>query len=200
MEHTITSEQKKSNQVKIICQSKKHLFSYVFPAILVFIGFLFGTTFFYESSFIGLIGIIMIFFGLHKILQNRTTMWILYEDELVIKSGFLSWKKTFFAIPIDNIFEAFYQNDFFAHLFKYGHLNIRRTEGSTSSFRTAIMTNNKEITGTINTMVRNLKTNSLQKKSLNLNLSDELLKLVNLKNQGILSEEEFQKGKDKIMN
>ena len=67
------------------------------------------------------------------------------------------------------------------------------------------MTQNKEITGTINSMVRSLKSykvqnshsNSFQNNS---NLSDELTKLGNLRNQGILSEEEFQIQKQKLLN
>ena len=200
MEQTMTPKQKEINTSKVICESKKHFFANFFPIFLIIVGAFFGIAFFYEASFMGLVGIIMIAFGIHKILLNKTTRWILYEDELIITSGFLPWQRIFFTIPIDNIFEAFYQHDFFAHLFKYGHLNIRRTEGSTSSFRTTAMIKNKEMTGTINSMVRNLKTNPVQKNPLNQNLSDELLKLANLKNQGILTEEEFQLQKQKMLS
>lgn len=88
-------------------------------------------------------------------------------------------------------------------MFGFGNLTIRRTEGTTSTFSCYGMTDPKEIMGSVNSLVRKLKKN--QKTNTvnftnNISLADEIQKLVDLKNQGILNDDEFNAQKQMLIN
>ena len=104
--------------------------------------------------------------------------------------------------PKEDIYEAYYSKTMFGSFLGYATITVRRTEGSTSSFFATGMTNSGEITGSINALVRDLK-KSPKQNFVNVNahpsLADELQKLVELKNQGLLTEEEFNAQKQKLI-
>lgn len=182
----------------VVCESTKHWTVYVGPVFVILLALFFSLGM--EKYLIVWIAIILL--SILRILSSKSSKWILTKNELIIKSGFLPWRKSYFDIPIDTIFEAYYEHNLFANIFGYGHLNIRRTEGSTSSFRTTKMTKHKEITTNINSMVQELKK---QEKLMNMpqptvNTVDELYKLSQLKQQGILTDEEFEHMKQKLIN
>lgn len=183
----------------VACESKKHWVVFVIPFFMIIVGLFFMLT---TMKYYIMAGIVIILFSVMKILDYKSSKWILTKNELIIKSGFMPWKKTYFDIPIENIFEAYYEHDLLSNIFGYGHLNIRRTDGSTSTFRTTKMKNQKKITSNINTMVRELKN---QEKIMNIPQSvvstvDELYKLSQLKQQGVLTDEEFERMKQKLIN
>lgn len=189
----------------IVCESKKHWSTYILPIILIFhaIPFLFMGLYGGVRLIVWLIaGVILLFVTMNSILRNLSTKWILTQEELIIKSGFLPWKKTYFEIPIETIYEAYYQYGFWAKIFGYGHLNIRRTEGSTSSFRTTAMTNCDVITQSINTEVKTLKKSKQvpqQSSVTQYSVADELMKLSELMTKGIITQEEFAEQKAKLL-
>jgi uncharacterized membrane protein YdbT with pleckstrin-like domain len=196
-------EQKQPETGKIICESEKHYITYVFPILAIFLGLylLFKT-----GLIVGLIskfiGITIILSAILNILAKIKSKWILLEDKLIIKTGFLSWKRIYFEIPIDTIFEAYYESNFFAKLFGYAHLNIRRTDGVSSRFGIKTMNNYEQMTFSINKLVKEFKAITLKSPQTTMtnSLSEELLKFVNLRDQKIISEEEFQIIKKKLLN
>lgn len=181
----------------ILAISKKHWSTYIIPILAVLWGLSFLSSFFFP------IGIILMFFGIFRILSNKSTFWTLTNEDLVIKSGFLSWKKTHFEIPKEDIFEAFYHKSMFGSLFGFGNLTVRRTEGTTSTFSTSGMTEPHVITGSINSLVRKIKKNpktNIMNFTNNISLADEIQKLAELKNQGILDDTEFNIQKQRLIN
>jgi hypothetical protein len=181
----------------ILATSKKHWATYIVPLFALILGLLFLI---FKSY---LFGIVLATFGIIKILSNKSTSWTLTNEDLVIKSGFMPWRKTSFEIPKEDIYEAFYSKSMFGSIFGFGNLAIRRTEGTTSSFSCSGMTEAKEIMGSINSLVReikkNPKTNTINFTN-NISLADEIQKLVELKNQGILNEDEFNMQKQRLIN
>lgn len=181
----------------IIAISKKHWSTYIWPVVASVLGLilLIGKSY--------LLGIIFLPAGVMKILSNKSTSWILTDQELIIRSGFLPWRKTYLEIPKEDIYEAFYSNGFLANIFGYGSLTIRRTDGTTSAITNDGMTNPKEIIGAINSLVREIKKN-LSGNQLNHNnlaiIADEIEKLIELKNQGLIDNEEFLFYKQKLIN
>ena len=77
--------------------SKKHWSTYIWPTFAVLLGLLFLIV----KSYI--FGFILIIVGITKVLSNKSTFWTLTEEDLIIKSGFLPWKKTYFEIPKEDI-------------------------------------------------------------------------------------------------
>ncbi len=184
----------------VICQSKKHWIVYVFPYFMIVLGLFFMLT---TLKYYVIVGIAFIAISVMKILKYKSTKWTLTDTDLIIKSGFLPWRKTYFNIPIDTIFEAFYKHDLLSNIFGYGHLYIRRTDGSTSAFGTPTMTKHGEITGKINTMIRELKKPQSQyfaSQPQTSSLADELVKLTELHRQGAITDDEFERMKQRLIN
>ena len=180
----------------ILAVSTKHWAIYILPGIATLLGLflLIVKSYFFAGA--------LLLYGITKILSNRSTVWVLTNEDLVIRSGFLPWRKTYFEIPKEDIYEAYYSKTMFGSFLGYATITVRRTEGSTSSFFATGMTDPGEIIGSINALVRDLKKRP-QQNFVNVNahpsLADELQKLVELKNQGLLTEEEFNAQKQKLI-
>ncbi|MCB9202743.1 MAG: PH domain-containing protein [Flavobacteriales bacterium] len=186
--------------IKNVCQSYKHWSSYFLPIVVIFI------TLILVLSFNKLIfwGSVLIFFSLTKILSNRTTKWILTKNELIIKSGFLPWKKTYFEVPVDDIFEAYYNQGFFGTILGYGNLAIRRKDGTTTGFSTSKMVNYKQMTQELNSRVKLIKKETASKQTIfvsnnNNSVSDEIYKLKELLDKNIITDHEFNSQKEKLL-
>ncbi len=181
----------------ILAISKKHWATYILPTVAVLFGL------FFLLGKYNIIGIGLIFFGVTKILTNKSTSWTLTNEDLVIKSGFTPWRKLYFEIPKEDIYEALYHRTIFGSIFGFGDLSVRRTDGSTSTFSCSGMTDPKEITGSVNALVRETKKSSKNNTvnfTNNISLADEIQKLAELKNQGILNDEEFNVQKQRLIN
>ncbi|MBS1572680.1 MAG: PH domain-containing protein, partial [Bacteroidetes bacterium] len=149
------------------------------------------------------LGPVLLIFGIIRIFSNKSTSWTLTNEDLVIKSGFIPWRKTYFEIPKEDIFEAFYNKSMFGSMFGFGNISIRRTEGTTSIFSCTGMTEPQEITGSINSLVREIKKSPKTQTmhfTNNISLADEIQKLVELKNQGVLNDDEFNSQKQRLIN
>lgn len=184
----------------VICQSKKHWIVYVFPYFMIVLGLFFMLT---TLRYYVIVGIAFIAISVMKILKYKSIQWTLTESELIIKSGFLPWRRDYLEIPIDTIFEAYYRHNLLSNIFGYGHICVRRTEGVTSGFDESAMINHGKITGKINAMIRELKEPQTQKitpqmqKSSNI---DELVKLTELHRQGAITDDEFERMKQRLIN
>ena len=206
MEETKKTSGKISDEV--ICVSNKHWSAYILPVFLLLIVglFLLMGLFLHITKINGetISGIVFSLLSLKKIMENKSTKWILTKEGLIMKSGFLPWTKSNFEVPIENIYEAYYRFGFWAKILGFGHLTIRRTEGTTSQFIATKMTNFKQITAKINSEVRNLKKLAKQVQKISdgssLSISDELLKLNELLEKSIISEDEFKAQKNRLLN
>lgn len=194
MEEIVSNGNNSRNQ--LIIQSSKHWSSYFLPLIGVLVGIWFAIESWIVAS-------IILIFPVTKILSNIRTKWILTESYLIFKTGFLPWKRTYLEIPHNLFFEAYYERNFFSVLLGFGNLVLKKTDGTTSFLRTIMMNNKDSIIQNINSIAWEAKENTQQIVHQQVNtssVSDELLKLSNLKNQGIINDEEFEIQKRKILS
>ncbi|MFV0554011.1 MAG: SHOCT domain-containing protein [Mangrovibacterium sp.] len=193
---------KEKTKNNVVAESKKHWIAYVLP--------IFGTLFGLMTALVGsaddkqtifgylvlIIGLIILLMSFNAFWRIKSCRWILTEEELIIKSGFLPWRKSYFDIPMEDIYESYVSFGFWGKMLGYAQLTIRRTEGVTSHFSSNMMVNHTMLMRTINAEVRKLKKLSRQVQTINnhsnLSVSDELLKLKDLLNSGVISEEEFE--------
>jgi uncharacterized membrane protein YdbT with pleckstrin-like domain len=185
---------------KIVYNSRKHWILYVLPVIMILLGLFMLLI---RMNSFTLLGIVLLFSSIMYILRVRSVHWIFNEEELIIKKGFLPWNKSNIEIPVEDIYEAFSSGGFWAMVFRFGDLNIRRTEGNTSGFKETVMSNHKFLIESINTKIRAIKKQKISKNDNSdkiISVSDELLKLSVLKDKGVLTEEEFLIQKQKIIN
>lgn len=183
----------------VLCISRKHWSAYVFHSILFIIGLYLASS----GGFWIFIGVVIMLAAAMKILSNFFVKWTLTEEEVIVEGGFLPWAKTYREIPFYDIFEAFYNPSFLGHIFGYGRLTIRRSEGTTTSFSSSCMNSNKEMTSGINTFIRKLKTKDSSityvNNQVSISMSDELERLHELREKGILTADEFIQRKNRLL-
>lgn len=185
----------------ILCVSKKHWFAYVFPIIII----LFGVSFILSNGWISkLIGVFISLYGVYCFLAYKNTTWTLTDEELIIESGY--YLGSFYHdILIEDIYEAGYKKGIMGRILGYGMLIIKKTDGRATLIGTTKMDNIEEMVGNINALVKEKKT---MPKTDFVNIPpqqgnsvvDELYKLSELKDKGLLTEEEFNKQKNKLIN
>jgi len=137
---------------------------------------------------------------IYSLFYLRSIQWIISDEGVQIKRGLLPWRKTDYMHPYEVIFEAYYDFGFFAKLFRYGGLNLRRTEGVTTEIHETRMHNAARIIGLINENLKKLR-KEVKGTVVSAAKSDaeELTHLANLKNSGDISAEEYEIMKRKII-
>lgn len=187
----------------VVCRSRKHGIVYVGPVLGLLILPVLYQIFPLPWMWVPLLLVAISL--LTHILNLKSTSWELTEEELTIRSGFFSWQRFHYEIHLSMIYEAYYEHGLIPNLLGYGHLNLRRTDGSTSSFRTTCMTLPGEMTGSINRLVH-LRNEALAARSQGATpaggggLADELHKLSIVYEKGLLTREEFEQLKQRILN
>ncbi|NJC25810.1 YdbT family protein [Neolewinella antarctica] len=186
-----------------ICVSRKHWATYtpwifISPvAFLFLLGSIGSTTY---KTLVLTIGLTILAGIVNKILSQRAVKWSLFDDKLVVESGYLPWTKSYWTFPIETIYESFYESGFLHKLLGFGTLVIRRTEGSTTSIESRVMTNASSMASDINYLVKEFR--GRQNSSSNTNsgsVADELLKLGELLKQGLITEQEFNLEKRRVL-
>ena len=133
-------------------------------------------------------------------LRLQSIAWVVTGEDVIVKGGWLPWTKSQFAVPVDSIFEAYYSIGFWAKVLNYGHCTIRRTEGTTSSFRETYLARPKELVGLINQKVRDFKKRQVRPGTAPpVNEVDELKSLAALKANGSITGAEFDAMKQRII-
>lgn len=194
-------------------KSRKHWYSYTANIFLIiFIGIP-SIIFYFESKELTgihlyfrygilIFGILILYKTIKGIILNLRVEWVFENNILTVKSGLLPWRRTIFGMDISQIYEIYYTKSFMGTILGFGGLQIRRTDGVTSNIFQFTMTNHKKMTSAINNSLSNFKegkvqkTEQLQSKE---SLSDELRKLADLNNDGVISDEEFEQIKNKLI-
>lgn len=179
---------------------KKNWSAYLIPGILI----LLGLTFLKQNTFFMIIGILLIVYNAIRVISLMKVKWTLSEGNVFIEGGFLPWAKTEFQVPVFDIYECIYNTNLFSHIVKSGNLNLRRTEGVTSQLTVTSMTNAKEFSAQVNSMVHTYKGKKnnvyVNNSTPSTSASEEIVKINDLKNKGLISESEYQIMKSKIIN
>lgn len=195
----------------ILAYSKKHWFASILPAFLVFLGIAWILSF---KIFNIILGLLLLFYAGTRLLANRQTSWMLTNDLLIIKSGFLPWRRVYYEIPKEDIYEAYFTQGIAGSMLKFATIVVRRNDGSASYFSESKMADFEEMIGRINDVVVKLKKSNqhivantgeivseLKRQNANAQLiADELYKLSALKEKGLITDEEFNAQKRKLIN
>lgn len=194
-------------------KSRKHWYSYIGNLFLIlFIGiscvyFYFKTEEMAEINPYFRVGILI--FGLwvlyktiRGVILNSRVEWVFENNVLTTKSGLLPWRRTEFGIDISQIYEAYFTKSFMGTILGFGGIHIRRTDGVTSKIFQYSMNNHKKMVSEINKAISTNKINRIEKSEVIISkesLTDELRKLADLNKDGVITDEEFEKLKRKII-
>ena len=182
--------------------SRKHWIAYVIPAVILLFGILMLT----GTHYWRITGLLVIVGAACKIISLRTVRWKITPEELDIKGGILPWSRTELNIPIFDVYDAAVSKGMFGYFLGYAHITIRGTEGVTTHTRAKYLAGGTKLSGYINAAVRAYKE---RKHTVIINqaapvaensIADELAKLSELKNNGAITQEEYQRLKENLLN
>ena len=191
---------------KIIIETKPHWLTLVGPFLLMIIGSIIGIV-------IGNYGLLIVFifvgYFIYKIFQRNNNLWAVTNLRVIDEYGVFSNNTK--ESPLDKINNVSYLQSFWGKIFGYGNVQIQTAAeiGSTTYFA---VENPKELKDTITDMQEEYKQHQIKKQANELanaivegqqnnktDVAAELEKLYELKLKGILTDEEYNNRKTKIL-
>ncbi|RUT70261.1 SHOCT domain-containing protein [Flavobacterium cupreum] len=188
--------------------TKKHWIVYVKPAILILLSLFFiyvalGLQTKWLATVILIFGPIIAISNVIKVLNFASIAWSFDGAELLVTRGILPWNKTRIQIPIFDLYDSVVSSGFLGHYLNFGHIGIRRTEGVTSQMGETHLSKAVHFSGIVNQYIQEYKSSRNPLKTVHdevSNIGIELQRLVDLKNSGALTEEEYERLKKKLMD
>ena len=192
---------------KIIMETKPHWLTLVGPFLLMFIGSILGII---VGSYALLLVFVLVGYFVYKIVQRNNNLWIVTNLRVIDEYGVFSNNTK--ESPLDKINNVSYLQSFFGKIFSYGNVQIQTAAeiGSTTYFS---VENPRELKDTITHMQEEYKLNQIKRQASEFanvmaagqqnsksDVAAELEKLYELKQKGILTEEEYNNRKTKILN
>lgn len=192
---------------KVILQTQPHWFTLVVPAMVTLIALIIG---FAIGRVAILIGLFCVAYFIYKVIERSNNLWAVTNLRVIDEFGVFSSNSK--ESPLDKINNVSYSQSFWGKLFGYGNVQIQTAAeiGSTTYY---IVEGPKELKDTITHMQEEYKNHQIKKQATELanaivagqhnnkvDVGTELEKLYELKQKGILTEEEYSKRKTKILN
>ena len=192
---------------KIIIETKPHWLTLVGPFLLMIIGSIIGIVI---GNYGLLIVLIFVVYFIYKIFQRNNNLWAVTNLRVIDEYGVFSNNTK--ESPLDKINNVSYLQSFWGKIFGYGNVQIQTAAeiGSTTYFA---VENPKELKDTITHMQEEYKQHQIKKQANELanaivagqqnnktDVAAELEKLYELKLKGILTDEEYNNRKTKILN
>jgi uncharacterized membrane protein YdbT with pleckstrin-like domain len=197
---------------KIILLTKPHWFTLSLPFLILLAGLIIGSII--EKTITGSYGLflilIVICYFIFKIIQRNMNIWVVTNLRVIDEHGVISNNSK--ESPLDKINNVTYKQSFWGKIFGFGNVQIQTAAeiGSTTYFA---VEKPKELKDTITQMQEEYKESQIKKqatelanaiaageKNKTINVAAELEKLYELKQKGILTEDEYSAGKKKILN
>ena len=192
---------------KVILVTKPHWFTMVLPFLILLIGAVIG---FAVGTYGLLLVLVVICYFIYKIIERNNNIWAVTNLRVIDEYGVFSNNTK--ESPLDKINNVSYSQSFWGKIFGYGNVQIQTAAeiGSTTYFAVEYP---KELKDTITQMQEEYKQYQVNKQTTELasaivagqqnnrtDVAAELEKLYELKQKGILTEEEYNNRKKKILN
>ncbi len=194
---------------KVILETNPHWLTLVGPFLVLLIGSILGIVI---GSYGFLVPLPFIGYFIYKIVQRNNNVWAVTNLRVIDEHGVFSNNTK--ESPLDKINNVSYDQSVWGKIFGYGNVQIQTAAeiGSTAYYA---VENPKKLKDTITHMQEEYKQQQIKKQATELasaiiggqqrpnhriDIATELEKLYNLKQKGILTEEEYTIGKAKILN
>jgi uncharacterized membrane protein YdbT with pleckstrin-like domain len=192
---------------KVILQTKPHWLTLVGPTLITLIAIILG----FIIGGVGiLIGIVFILYFIYKVIERNNNLWVVTNLRVIDEYGVFSNNSK--ESPLEKINNVSYRQSFWGKIFGYGNVQIQTAAeiGSTTYFS---VENPKELKDSITQMQEEYKNHQIKMQATELanaivagqqniktDVASELEKLFELRQKGILTEEEYNNRKTKILN
>jgi len=191
---------------KIILETKLHWFTLVVPFLVLLAGSIIGIV-------IGGYGLLLILIAalyfFYKMVERNSNIWAVTNLRIVDEYGVFSNNSK--ESPLDKINNVTYNQSFWGKIFGYGNVQIQ-TAAEIGSTSYSFVENPGKLKDAISRMQEEYKDNQIRKQASELaiamqaghqnktDIPSELEKLFDLKQRGIITEEEFVARKSKLLN
>jgi len=163
----------------------------------------------YDTYLFVLAGLTILRF-IYKILDRRNNLWAVTNLRIIDEYGVFSNNSK--ETPLDKINNVSFRQPFWGRIFNYGNVQIQ-SAAELGSTNIKMVERPRELKDTITKYQEIYKQEQIKKQAQNLanaineqkasgkkDISEELIKLHDLKEKGIITEEDFQKIKENILN
>lgn len=192
---------------KVIIETKPHWFTLVGPFITTLIALIIGIAI---GGYWILITVVFIGYFIYKVIARNNNLWAVTNLRVIDEFGVLSNNSK--ESQLEKINNVSYSQSFFGKMFGYGDVQIQ-TAAEIGSMTYLSVENPKELKDTITHMQEEYKSQQIKRQANELasaiaaeqqnnktDVASELEKLHELKQKGILSEEEYLSLKTKTLN
>lgn len=192
---------------KKILQTKLHWFTLVAPALITLVVSAVG---FIIKSYGMLLAVPAVCFFMYKVIERNHNIWVVTSLRVIDEYGVFSNNTK--ESPLDKINNVSYRQTLGGKIFGYGDVEIQ-TAAETGSTTYSMVAKPKELKDTITHMQEEYKDQQIKKQAAELagaisagqqnlvrDVPGELEKLYTLMLKGILTEEEYNTRKTKILN
>jgi len=201
----ITALKKDENVVLTI---RPHWFVLIGPIIMVVVGIILGILI---GNYSYLIPVVLVCYLGYEIVQRKYNLWVITNLRVIDEFGVFSHNSK--ESPLDKINNITYNQSVLGRVFNYGNVQIQ-TAAEIGSTTYHTVEKPKELKDTITLMQEEYKksqiltqsqelakafSNSTQNQTIT-EVATEIEKLFDLKNRGILTEEEYNARKKKILD
>jgi len=199
--------QLKENE-EVILTIKKHWLVLIGPILWTII-FLIVYIIYNSDIFLIIAGLSLVWL-IYKILYRNSNIWVVTNLRVIDEYGVFSNNSK--ETPLDKINNVSYRQPLLGRIFNFGHIQIQSAAESGATVHTMVE-RPKLLKDTITQYQETYKQEQIkeqarslanavseQKNSKTIDISEELIKLHYLKEKGIITEEDFQKRKEKILN
>lgn len=169
---------------------------------------------FFSGEYFHFVSIVLIVFFLikfiYRYIDRQYDIWVVTNLRVIDEKGLFNRKSK--ESPLDKINNISYSQSILGRLFNYGEVQIQTAAEKGSSkykyvefpeiLKDTIISCQDELNNKLVNKQKKKKSNSSKKKEKNekTDITKEIQKLYDLKEKGIISEEEFVKGKEKLLN
>jgi len=199
------------NGEKEILETRQHWFVMVAPTLVSLIGIAIGSALIAVLWVLG-ISIIFIFicYFIYKVFQRKNNLWIVTNLRVIDEYGVFSNNTK--ESPLDKLNNVSYNQSFFGKIFNYGNVEIQ-TAAEIGSTTYQMVEHPKLLKDTITNEQEEYKYRQIRKQAAEfanaisperqankMDIATELERLFELKQKGILTDEEYRTRKAKILN
>lgn len=197
------------NEEQVILETRPHWFTLVGPFIITLIGSTIGIVI---GSYGFIVPIVFIGYFIYRIIQRNKNLWAVTNFRVIDEYGVFSNNTK--ESPLDKINNVSYRQSFWGNIFGYGDVQIQ-TAAEIGSTTYVSVEKPKKLKDTITLMQEEYKQYQIKKQTSELasamiagqqqqtdkmDVATELERLFDLKQRGILSEEEYIARKTKILS
>lgn len=191
-------------------ETKLHWFTMVVPFLILVAGVIVGFLFLSHSGYWLLITLVAALYFFYKMVERNNNIWAVTNLRIVDEFGVFSNNSK--ESPLEKINNVTYNQSFWGKIFGYGNVQIQ-TAAEIGSTTYSMVENPAKLKDTITRMQEEYKDSLIKRQASELasailsgqqsnktDVSAELEKLYDLKQRGIITEEEFINRKAKILN